>query len=559
MLHQSQHVQLSERDRRPSKLIRSVELSSSDVFEWMGRLMRDHPDVLELKERIRPLYLEPSFGIRRNASKTEVRDVLSKTVVLQMIGQFLKEEGYTNTFDVLQKHTYNTATPSSDLVDHSLMNLLRFGIRDMSEMFSMPQYNPEEDEEVEAASFYDWAMTGEDASQESEETKPITDENGTLVAASANQLMGRLMRNPSQDFLTSFFLAYSIFLSSEQLLAKLMKHYRPEGGDNGALWKTIEEWMTIARSDWDDKLRVSLNNYLDTTMIKDPESRKRLQNSMNRLVLRTHNSRHSLLVRQIVPPEPKVTKNIFQEFHLDEVDEEEIARQLTLVDFSIYEKIKPSDFIRRTQGIQDPSAALTHLLHRSNCLSGWVASCILKECVRKSRHRIVLRFIKIAEYLLTLQNFNSLMCIHAGFASTPVARIFPDQRSFPKWAQTTVREMHRIYQANDLNANYRSFMQPIKVPCIPCIPILLKCIANIEETIPTRMGNGKLVSIHKLNKLGQVIHQALKYQGTKFTFYSVYQVALRLEEQNLEVLDDKEKYEKSLTIEMMIKNEGGVA
>lgn len=41
------------------------------------------------------------------------------------------------------------------------------------------------------------------------------------------------------------------------------------------------------------------------------------------------------------PPEPKIPKNIFS-LYLDlfDVDEEEIARQMTLIDFEIYSSIK---------------------------------------------------------------------------------------------------------------------------------------------------------------------------------------------------------------------------
>lgn len=48
----------------------------------------------------------------------------------------------------------------------------------------------------------------------------------------------------------------------------------------------------------------------------------------------------------VEPPEPKIPKNIFS-LYLDifDVDEEEIARQMTLIDFEVYESIKVIMFI----------------------------------------------------------------------------------------------------------------------------------------------------------------------------------------------------------------------
>lgn len=40
-------------------------------------------------------------------------------------------------------------------------------------------------------------------------------------------------------------------------------------------------------------------------------------------------------------PDPKIPKNIFSPtLSLDDVDEEEIARQLTLIDFQLYDRIR---------------------------------------------------------------------------------------------------------------------------------------------------------------------------------------------------------------------------
>lgn len=71
----------------------------------MSRAMRKHPDVLELRERFRPLLQMDTFGRLVNASKTEVKETLSSNVVLSLISQFLKEEHLEETLMKLEEES----------------------------------------------------------------------------------------------------------------------------------------------------------------------------------------------------------------------------------------------------------------------------------------------------------------------------------------------------------------------------------------------------------------------------------------------------------------------
>jgi hypothetical protein len=78
--------------------------------EWLPRLMRKHPEVLELRERFRPLHREESFGRSINASKTEVKETFSLPATLQLIYQFLKEHHLDKTLKQLQKESHMQCT-----------------------------------------------------------------------------------------------------------------------------------------------------------------------------------------------------------------------------------------------------------------------------------------------------------------------------------------------------------------------------------------------------------------------------------------------------------------
>ena len=77
---------------------------------WLGRAMKQHPDVLELRETLRAFAEGPaapaaSFGRdHAHTAHTETPEALPPAAVLQLIIQYLHEQGYTQARDaVLQE------------------------------------------------------------------------------------------------------------------------------------------------------------------------------------------------------------------------------------------------------------------------------------------------------------------------------------------------------------------------------------------------------------------------------------------------------------------------
>ncbi len=76
-----------------------------DKSQWNARIMRNHPDLLEFRERTRPLHQHISFGREINAAKTESHSVLSPEVVLQILYQYLHEEKLDKTIKKMEEET----------------------------------------------------------------------------------------------------------------------------------------------------------------------------------------------------------------------------------------------------------------------------------------------------------------------------------------------------------------------------------------------------------------------------------------------------------------------
>jgi hypothetical protein len=156
---------------------------------WLARAMRQHPDILALRERLRFLSIRgtnrkelPSFGRdHRNTARTEAQESLPPVAVFQLILQYLREEGLSETREALINEskilcpelldslclTSNDIAEGGDdaieaatdnIFQHALLPLLHLGVRDQNNLFapSITEEGDENDEdpEIEAIESY---------------------------------------------------------------------------------------------------------------------------------------------------------------------------------------------------------------------------------------------------------------------------------------------------------------------------------------------------------------------------------------------------------------------
>ena len=92
-----------------------------------------------------------------------------------------------------------------------------------------------------------------------------------------------------------------------------------------------------------------------------------------------------------------------------DLDPREVARQLTLIEFDLFTKIRAIDLYRpRTAAIDGPEnnngggatvGAIDSLINRFNVISGWVASEIVLTSNSKLRTAIVCKFVRLGQVL----------------------------------------------------------------------------------------------------------------------------------------------------------------
>ena len=195
----------------------------------------------------------------------------------------------------------------------------------------------------------------------------------------------------------------------------------------------------------------------------------------------------------------------------------EIARQMTLYEHQLYLRIDIKECIlkRFMQPIQSPT--FTALTNKFNEWGQWCATEILKRNDIQLRADVISHFIKIADVLKELKNYNSCYAILAGLNLSSVSNI----RLKLTWSKVNKNTLSRYTKLMDffsVTKNYKNYREEISKqtpPLIPYFALYPKYLFNIEENTDT-IGEDGLININKLRGIYNIITEIKQYQSGNY-------------------------------------------
>ncbi|ORY01559.1 ras GEF [Basidiobolus meristosporus CBS 931.73] len=240
-----------------------------------------------------------------------------------------------------------------------------------------------------------------------------------------------------------------------------------------------------------------------------------------------------------------------------DLDAQDIARQLTLIDFQQYSLIQPEELLNLEFSKKEGSKSINvkALTKLSNKITGWVAENIIRERDLKKRCHLLKHFIKIGEQCYKLHNYNTLMAIMSALNSTTITRL---RKTWEPLSNKTKATLEALRQATDHSRNYCAYRAKLKTSDMPCLPffgVYLTDLTFIHEGNPAYRRNGgasMIINFDKHYKSVKVIQEIQRFQQTHFQFPELPELREFLRE-SLDRIDwgsDSSKlYEASLEIE----------
>ncbi|KAI8058987.1 ras guanine nucleotide exchange factor domain-containing protein [Gongronella butleri] len=262
-----------------------------------------------------------------------------------------------------------------------------------------------------------------------------------------------------------------------------------------------------------------------------------------------------------MPPSivPKNTKRL----RFLEIDPLELARQLTIMDFKLYSRIKPVECLDKNWGqenSQHTAANVKASIEYSNQVTSWVTDSILSKEELKKRSNILKHWIMVAEKCRLLHNYNTCMAILSAFDNSSVGRLKRTWETMSAKTNSTLTGIRRLMGANRNFNEYREIIHKVNPPCIPFLGIFLQDLTFVEDGNSNCLKkSNNLINFAKRMKTAEVIQELQQYQSTPYILQTVPSIQEFIKTHLQSSRDEETLYNLSLAVEPRERSDDTIA
>lgn len=212
-----------------------------------------------------------------------------------------------------------------------------------------------------------------------------------------------------------------------------------------------------------------------------------------------------------------------------ETPDEDFARELTRIDWIMYNSFRPRDLVRHVSisGVDKEKIkslqSVNRMIRQFNHLAFFVASMILLRDKPKHRARCLEKFMGIAVKLRRQNNYNSLGAVIAAINGTPVHRLTQTRELVPVQTQKEFMRLVILMSTQRSHFAYRLAWENSFSERIPFLPLHRRDLVSAEEGNKTFVGENKSrINWKKFEVMGEVIlgiqrsQKSLHPQAQKF-------------------------------------------
>ncbi|KIJ14919.1 hypothetical protein PAXINDRAFT_115260 [Paxillus involutus ATCC 200175] len=375
----------------------------------------------------------------------------------------------------------------------------------------------------------------------------LIDPDGTIRGGTVSALVERLTAHESADpkFTRAFLMTFKSFMTLGDLFDHLVNRFwiqPPPNLDSQELgeWKHYKQNIIRIRVINTMKSMVQDEDVLEEDLgildrmvefasrddVMSIAASKQLLAAIKRMQRGSDPRKLTVSMSVDPPPAPILPKRT----ELLDIDPLELARQLTITESQLYQKIRPSECLQRSrQSRTEYHDGVANFIRRSNRIAHWVTYSILCKDDYRRRAALMKQFILVADRCRVLQNFSTMMAIVTGLNSSPIHRL---KRS---WEQVNSKHMSQLETCEAIinsykNYNkYRTALAAVAPPCVPFIGVFLTALTHIQDGSKDYLP-GNLVNFRKRQKSSEVIQDLQRWQNQPHNFHPLPTVLVFINE-----------------------------
>ncbi|KNC48889.1 uncharacterized protein AMSG_11812 [Thecamonas trahens ATCC 50062] len=342
----------------------------------------------------------------------------------------------------------------------------------------------------------------------------------------------------SDLFTRVFFLTYKCFTTKVHLLAKLLGRYlyAPTDGSvdvrgvRARVIYVLRFWVEHFPFDFDRAPRLfsEIQAFASTTLVDDGflQHSSQLLVALDRATYQIRTRKEEERRAKETLPTPDLLAK-YRKRDICALDAVDVAKQLTLVSFSLFQRIRPSELIRvvwTKSATVARAPNVMRMIARFNELSAWVQLEILKREKPKDRAAVITKFVYIAHELVACNNFDSLMSIIAALNSAPILRLRHSQALIKSKVKARLAAVEDVMSSRLNHSKYRSilFGLPRTTPALPYLGMFLQDLFFIDDGNPDMYQDKPgVVNFTKHHQTASMIMQVQRFQAVPFTYDEV--------------------------------------
>ncbi|KAL4928085.1 Ras-GEF domain-containing protein [Aspergillus undulatus] len=225
------------------------------------------------------------------------------------------------------------------------------------------------------------------------------------------------------------------------------------------------------------------------------------------------------------PPKPILPRKLNKVQFL-KIDAREIARQLTLMESSMYGKLQPRELLNKnwqkkeSSNAPSPAPNVRALIRYFNQLSTWASTLILAEGDLKKRTQVIGHLVNVASACYHLQNYSAVVSVLSGLESAPVYRLGRTWAMVTERTCSILEPLQALISSDQNYQTYRDALRRVLPPSVPFLGLFLKDLVFIEDGNPAMTSEG-LINFSKYSMLATTIHEAQRFQQASYSLYPV--------------------------------------
>ncbi|XP_008433271.1 RAS guanyl-releasing protein 2 isoform X1 [Poecilia reticulata] len=220
--------------------------------------------------------------------------------------------------------------------------------------------------------------------------------------------------------------------------------------------------------------------------------------------------------RQVTQRVPSVSKKRKMSLLFDHLDSSELAEHLTFLEYKSFCKILFQDyhsFVMHGCTVDNP--ILERFITLFNSVSQWIQLMVLSKPTAQQRAAVVSHFIRVAQKLLQLQNFNTLMAVVGGLSNSSISRLKDTQSHISAETNKVFNNLIELVTSCGNYSQYRKRFSECSGFRFPILGVHLKDLIAVHVALSDWADKEKTrVNLAKTQQLYAILQELTLIQTT---------------------------------------------